>query len=44
MTDTNKFDVSKLEKLTGGDQASQEDVNALKAILDNKDDLFKSFL
>lgn len=43
MTDNNKFEVSNLEKLKGSDQASPEDVKALKAALDNKDDLFKSF-
>lgn len=39
----NNFDVNHLEKLKGNEQVSQDDLKVLKAVLDNKDDLFKSF-
>lgn len=40
----NNFDVEHLDKLSGSERISQNDLNVLKAVLDNKDDLFRNFL
>lgn len=39
----NNFDLKHLERLSGKEAVSQNDLNVLKTVLDNKDDLFKSF-